>query len=144
MTPEFKTIRTTYGFTLYEVVVVMAIIAVLSVISLFSYRAWIPEIRLNGAARHVMSDLIAARMTSVKENVNVVVSHVSDHSYEIAVGGGPAKTENLQADYPGTSLNFTSIVFYSRGTASPRTLTLQNSSGLKTITVAITGRVKIN
>lgn len=144
MAPALKTINTKYGFTLYEVIVVMAIIAIVSTISIFNYMAWIPGIRLNGATRQVMSDLVAARMTSVKENVNVVVSLVSNHSYAITVGNGTPNTKDLQPDYPGTSLNFTTIIFSSRGTTSPRTLTLVNSSGTKTITIAITGRVKIN
>jgi type IV fimbrial biogenesis protein FimT len=144
MAPALKTINTKYGLTLYEVIVVMAIIAIVSTISIINYMAWIPGIRLNGAARQVMSDLVAAKMTSVKENVNVVVSLVSNHSYAIAVGNGIANTKDLQPDYPGTSLNFTTIIFSSRGTTSPRTLTLVNSSGTKTITIAITGRVKIN
>jgi len=144
MTPTLKTINTKFGFTLYEVIVVMVIIAIVSAISIFNYMSWVPGIRLNGAARQMMSDLVAARMTSVKENVNVVVSLKSNHAYAITVGTGTANIKDLQADYPGTILDFTSIIFSSRGTTSPRTLKLQNSSGIKTITVAITGRVKIN
>jgi type IV fimbrial biogenesis protein FimT len=144
MTPALKAIHTKSGFTLHEVIVVMAIIAIMSAISILNYRAWIPAIRLNGAARQVMSDLIAARMASVKENVSVVVSHVNKHSYSITVGSGTANTKDLQWDYPETTLNFTSILFSSRGTTSPRSIILQNSSGIKKISIAITGRVKIN
>jgi type IV fimbrial biogenesis protein FimT len=144
MTPALKTIYAKIGFTLYEVIVVMVIIAIISTISILNYNAWIPGIRLNGAARQVMGDLIAARMVSVKENASVVVSHLSNHSYSITVGSGTANTKDLQRDYPGTTLNFTSILFSSRGTTSPRTVILQNSSGMKKITIAITGRVKIN
>ncbi|MCX5882296.1 MAG: GspH/FimT family protein [Deltaproteobacteria bacterium] len=144
MTPAFKTINTKFGFTLYEVIVVMVIIAIVSAISILNYRAWIPGVRLNGAARQVMSDLVAARMTSVKENVSVVVMHLNNHSYSVAVGSGTANIRDLLPDYPGTTLSFTSVLFSSRGTTSPRTLTLQNSSGIKKITIAITGRVKIN
>jgi len=132
------------GFTLYEVFVVMAIIAIISAISIFNYMAWIPGIRLNNAARQVMSDLVAARMSSVKENVSVVVLHLNNHSYSVTVGSETPRIKDLQPDYPATTLNFTSVLFSSRGTTSPRTLTLQNSSGIKTIAVAITGRVKIN
>jgi hypothetical protein len=92
----------------------------------------------------VMSDLVAARMASVKENVNVMVMHLNDHCYSVTVGSAAARIQDLKPDYPGTSLNFTSVLFSSRGTTSPRTLTLQNAGGTKTITVAITGRVKIN
>ena len=144
MTLALKTINTKIGFTLYEVIVVMAIIAIVSAISILNYRAWVPEIRLNGAARQVMSDLIAARMASVKENASVMVTHLNNHSYSVTAGSGTASIKDLQPDYPGTTLNFTSVLFSSRGTTSPRTLTLQNSSGIKKITVAITGRVKIN
>ena len=144
MTLALKTINTKIGFTLYEVIVVMAIIAVISAISILNYNAWVPGIRLNGAARQVMSDLVAARMSSVKENVSVVVMHLNNHSYSVTVGSGTASIKDLQPDYPGMTLNFTNVLFSSRGTTSPRTLTLQNSSGIKKITIAITGRVKIN
>jgi type IV fimbrial biogenesis protein FimT len=144
MTPTLKTIHTKFGFTLYEVIVVMVLISIVSAISILNYMAWIPGIRLNGAARQVMGDLVAARMASVKENVSVVVMHLDNHSYSVTVGSGTASTKDLQPNFPGTTLNFTSVLFSSRGTTSPRSLTLQNSSGIKTITVAITGRVKIN
>ncbi|MFH0995572.1 MAG: GspH/FimT family pseudopilin [Pseudomonadota bacterium] len=147
MTPALKTINTKIGFTLYEVIVVMVIVGILSAISILNYRAWIPGIRLNGAARQVMGDLIAARMASVKENVSVVVKHLNNHSYSVTVGNGTPSIKDLQPDYPGTTLNFTGVTFVtfsSRGTTSPRTLTLQNSSGIKNITIAITGRVKIS
>ena len=122
----------------------MVIIAIVSAISILNYSAWVPEIRLNGAARQVMSDLIAARMASVKENTSVMVMHLNNHSYSVTAGSGTLSIKDLQPDYPGTTLSFTSVLFSSRGTTSPRTLTLQNSSGIKKITVAITGRVKIN
>ncbi|MBI5591882.1 MAG: prepilin-type N-terminal cleavage/methylation domain-containing protein [Deltaproteobacteria bacterium] len=138
------TINTKFGFSLYEVIVVMVIIAIVSAISILNYNAWIPKIRLNGAAHQVMSDLVAARMSSVKENVSVVVRYLNNHSYSVTVGSKPASIKDLQPDYPGTVLSFTSVLFSSRGTTSPRTLTLQNSSGIKKITIAITGRVKIN
>ncbi len=149
MTPAFKTISTKSGFMLYEVVVVMAIISIVSAISMLNYMSWIPEIRLNGAARQVMSDLVAARMTSVKENVSVAVTFLDNHSYSVTAGIGTgtatATIRDLQPDYPGTALvKFNSVLFSSKGTASLSTLTLQNSSGIKKITIAITGRVKIN
>ena len=144
MTPALKTINTKIGYSLYEVVVVMVIIAIVSAIAILNYMAWIPGIRLNGAARQVMSDLVAARMASVKENASVVVTHLSDHSYSVTVGSGTASIKDLKPDYPGTTLSFTSVLFSSRGTTTPRTLTLQNAGGIKKITVAITGRVKIN
>ena len=144
MTPPLKTINANAAYTLYEVVVVVVVIAIVSAISILNYMAWIPGIRLNGAARQVMSDLVAARMALVKEYVSVAVTHLNNHSYSVTVGSGTASIKDLQTDFPGTALSFTSVLFSSRGTTSPRTLTLQNAGGIKTITVAITGRVKIN
>jgi type IV fimbrial biogenesis protein FimT len=135
-------IRSKCGYSLLEVVVVMAILAIISAISYQNYMAWIPGIRLNGAVRQVMSDLISARMSSVKENVSVAVSPVNNHSYAITIGSQEPKTFDLQPNFPGTTLKFTTILFSSRGTSSPRTITIQNAAGIKTITVAITGRVK--
>jgi type IV fimbrial biogenesis protein FimT len=132
------------GFTLYEIVLVLSIISIVSAFALAGYLSWVPAIRLNGAVRQVMGDLMAARMLSVKENSSTVISHVNDHVYAITVGGKPAITKDLHSDYPGASINFSSILISSRGTTTPRTITLKNSSGIKTITVAITGRVKAN
>lgn len=89
---------------LYEVMVVMAIISIVSAISILNYMAWIPEIRLNGAARQLMSDLVAARMTSVKENSGVAVTYLNNLSYSVTAGIGTATIRDLQPDYPGTAL----------------------------------------
>jgi type IV fimbrial biogenesis protein FimT len=144
MKPALKKVRNRPGFTLYEVVVVMVIIAVISAIAILNYVSWLPGIRLNGAARQVMGDLMTARMNSLKENASVVVSRISNHSYAITVGSKTPIIKDLQQDYPGTHINFTSIVFSSTGTTSPRTIVLENSGGIKRMTIAITGRVKIN
>lgn len=138
-----KSIFRLSGFTLYEMMTVIAVIAVITGISLFNYLSWVPGIRLNAAARQVMSDLTAARMSSIKENASVAVSLVNNHAYEIAVGDRPATIKDFRPDYPGVVINFTTVIFTSRGTTSPKTLTLQNSYGIKKITVAITGRIKI-
>jgi type IV fimbrial biogenesis protein FimT len=142
MHPIVNETKSKCGYSLLEVIVVMAILAVVSAFSYHNYMAWIPGIRLNGAVRQVMSDLIAARMVSVKENVSVAVSPANNHSYAITIGSQEAKTIDLHPNFPGTTLKFTTILFSSRGTSSPRAITIQNTAGTKTITVAITGRVK--
>jgi len=59
-------------------------------------------------------------------------------------GEGNARTINIQDNYSNVTLSFTSNpVFNPRGTASPSSIYLYNSSGSKTITVSIAGRVKI-
>ena len=131
------------AFSLLEVVVIMAILSVLSSIFYPNYMSWLPGIRLNGAARQVMSDLMAARMKSIKENISVSVSSVNSHSYSVAIGSQAPASIDLMPDFPGTTVNFMPVLFSSSGSSSPRTITIQNSAGIRTITVAITGRVKM-
>jgi type IV fimbrial biogenesis protein FimT len=132
------------AYSLLEVVVIMAIIAILSSIFYPNYMSWLPGIRLNGAVRQVMSDLAAARMKSIKENVSVSISPVNSHSYTITIGSQTPKHIDLMPGFPGTTVKFTPVLFTSRGTSSsPRTITIQNSADIRTITVAITGRVKM-
>lgn len=131
------------AFSLLEVVVIMAILSVLSSIFYPNYMSWIPGIRLNGAARQVMSDLMAARMKSIKENISVSISPVNSHSYSVAIGGQALTCIDLMPNFPETTVKFTPVLFNSSGSSSPRTITIQNSAGIRTITVAITGRVKM-
>jgi len=132
------------GFSLIEVVVIMAIMAIMSSIFHPNYMSWIPGIRLNGAVRQIMSDLMAARMKSIKENISISVSPVNSHSYAVTIGTQTPKLMDLMPNFPGTTVKFTPVLFTSRGSASsPRTITIQNSAGIRTLTVAITGRVKM-
>jgi type IV fimbrial biogenesis protein FimT len=112
--------------------------------------------RLNGAARQIMSDLMEARMKAVSLNQKVKVSFGGDHTYQIwndADGDGTVADDegddierDIHPDYHDVTFSATANpVFQPRGTASPfSSITLSNASGSKEVTVAITGRVKIN
>ena len=126
------------GFTLIEMMIVIAIMGIFAGIAIPNYLSYMPKHRLNGAARQVMGDLMAARMQAVSQNTTVTVAYVSDRKYKIS-------TEEKTINYSDVTMGgFTDISFYSRGTATNRTITLTNSTGLgKKVTVAMTGRVKI-
>jgi len=137
--------------------VIIAIMAVSAGIAIPNFLSYMPKHRLNGAARQVMGDLMAARMKAVKLNHRAKVFFYSDHQYKIcddadnngtvADGEGDVLLRDIQTEYSDVtfdSSNPPDPVFSSRGTATTTTITLQNSSGLKVITISIAGRVKIN
>lgn len=68
-----NTIRKNGGFTILELMVVVAIIGIGAAVTGFSIRDMLPDMRLKAAARDVMSDLNAARLRAVRENKRVVV-----------------------------------------------------------------------
>jgi len=137
--------------------VVIAIFAIVAAVAIPNFMTLLPGMRLNGAARQVMGDLMAARMNAVKENneYRVLFSNPGANQYTIlddddddgSIDGGEDTTiKNIQDNYHDVTLSSTNNpIFLPRGTAtSLPTITLQNSSGSKTVTVSIAGRVKIN
>ena len=145
------------GLTLIEMMTVIGIMGIFASIAIPNYIAWLPKARLNGAARQVMGDLMAARMKAVSLNHRVKVFFYSNHEYKIcddadnngtvADGEGDVKLRDIQNEYSDVTFDSSDPpdpVFSSRGTATTTTITLQNSSGSKDITISIAGRVKID
>ena len=139
------------GVTLIELIVIIAILAVVAGIAVPNFLSYLPKNRLNGAARQVMGDLMAARMQAVSQNTTVTVAWVSDRKYQISTEPQP-KTINYSDVTIGSvsggsfsSNSFGSISFLSRGTKQPGggSIGLTNSTNSKEVSVAITGRVKI-
>lgn len=143
------------GFTLIEMMVVLAIFAIVAAIAIPNFMSLLPGMRLNGAARQVMGDLMAARMNAVKQNnrFRVFFNSPGTNQYQIlddddndgsADTGEEITTKNIQDNYHDVSFSATTNpIFYPRGTAYGTTVTVTNSSGSKDVKVAITGRVKI-
>jgi len=144
------------GFTLMELMVVLALLAIIATIAIPGFMSLLPGMRLNGAARQVMGDLMAARMKAVKLNHRTQVIFDSSSQYRICDdadnngtvddGEGDVQTKNIQTEYHDVTMSSTNNpIFHPRGTATNlATVTLQNSSGSKTVTISIAGRVKIS
>jgi type IV fimbrial biogenesis protein FimT len=133
----------------------MVIIGVLAGTAIPVYIGMGPSIRLSGATRQIMGDLMWARMQAISQNNEYKVFFLDDHRYQILDdtdndgnidSGESVITMNIQEKYSDVTFSSNANpIFHPRGNASPTaTVTLTNSSGTKTVTIAITGRVKID
>jgi type IV fimbrial biogenesis protein FimT len=154
--PGSQRLRDPQGFTLTELMVVVALISTLAVMALPNIQPLVTTYRLNGAAREVMGDLMAARMKAVSQHRNYQVFFTSSQSYTICDdangdgtvehGEGAAQVRHLPATYPGVSVAATTDpLFTAKGTAAgTATITLTNAHGTKTVAISRTGHVKIH
>jgi type IV fimbrial biogenesis protein FimT len=71
------------GFSLIELMVVIAIVGTLSAIAIPNVINWRNNAQVNSAARGLLSDLQNARSMAVKENLNCTVLFNDDGSYTL-------------------------------------------------------------
>ena len=71
-------IRNNSGFSLMELMVVIAIIAILSTIAIPGFISWFPEYKLSNGSRDVLSIIERARMRAVRERASVGVEILGD------------------------------------------------------------------
>jgi prepilin-type N-terminal cleavage/methylation domain-containing protein len=142
------------GFTVIEVVVVMAIVAILSSIAIPGFSRWIPDYQLKNAARDLYSNLQLAKMTAVKENGVCRVefdSSVSPGTYLIrSAANDVIRTVDLGTygrgmDF-GTVAPPASISFSPTGTiGASDSFTLANDRGTNyTIATSPAGAIQLN
>ena len=145
------------GFSIGELMTVVSLIGIVTAVGIPSFLSFQPSMRLNGAAREVLSRLNWARANAVQNNNTSVVTFLNDHSFQIfndANGNGSADanetvTINLQTNYTDVTFAVTGSsstpTFNGRGTAtSDTTVTISNPSGSKTVQVSPAGNVKID
>ncbi len=153
------------GFTLIELMIVIAIFGVLAVMSYFGANALLPGYRLKGAIRMVRGDLYNAKMLAAKTNRQYRVAFTAankvtaSNDYELQRGTASSGAFSLDqvelsrtfSDYANVTVNAGATidpVFSPRGTASnvaDPTVALQYAGGdQKTITITISGRIRVN
>ena len=148
------------GITLIELVVVMAIVALGAAFVAPNIGAWIPNYRLRGATRDVVSTLRTAQIKAVSNNSVYGVAFDADPcppgSILLYRSGGlipegscinlPTGVQFNSNTFPvNGNLNKRFAQFNANSTSSSGGVTLRNSKGsVKRITVAsTTGRIKI-
>lgn len=109
------------GFTLVEVMVVIAIIAIMSGIAIPNFISWLPDYRLRSAARDIVSCMQLTKLRAVKENANAIVvfgSNTYEAFFDNGAGGGNAGDRTKDAGEPGI-----------KNAALPAGIELSNNNG---------------
>lgn len=160
---QFKTMKTNHalkmtnqkGFSLIEMVIVMFVISILAGITVSVYVGMKPSIRLSGATRQIIGDLMWARMQAISQNNEFRIIYDNNYQYSIldddnnngtSTAGELLIQKNIRERYYDvtySSSNTDDLVFFPRGNATNlATITITNASGAKTVKIAMTGRVK--
>jgi len=156
---EVKIRKNNSGFTLIELIIVIAILGIVAGIASFSWQRYVPKINLRSAARQVSADIAKYGAKAMAEGRAYTIAF-SATGYNITA---PAKTGNT--DLPAFNLNATPVeevnaldrqitgavcggggdlIMTPRGLNNGCTVSLQNSKGsTATLTVDIRGRVNV-
>lgn len=153
-------IRKNKGFTLLELIIVMAILGIVASIASFSWQRYVPKINLRSTARQASADISKYRAKAMAEGRAYTISF-SGTGYNVTA---PAKTGNT--DLPAFNLNAipvaevnskdrqitaavcggggSDLTMSQRGLSNGCTVTLKNSRGSSaTITVDMRGRTTV-
>ncbi len=146
--------RSERGFTVVELLTVIAIMMVITAIATPSFYYWLPKYRLSAGARQIAADLQLARMKAISQNTSYRLSFTDDDTYEmqkndgawaVAPGHGSVKLPEGITVTNGTSFNTSE--FQSRGTANTGVgtdkIALTNGDLNMEVCIKIVGRVHI-
>jgi len=142
--------RKNSGFTVLELIIVIAILGVISAIAVPNFLSYIPNARLKRAARELYVNLQLTKITAIKENRDCSIAY-SDTGYTIASSGGTFSKSISLSDYGG-GLQFNGpesgqtfpdydITFNARGTCNAGYAFLTNGTQFYRVGPAGTGGV---
>jgi type II secretion system protein H len=144
------------GFTLVEMMVVIAIMAIVSAIAVPNFYSYAAGMKLRSASRDLYSTLQKTRMNAIRQNTRWAVEFTSS-TYKVVncgpdnVCGGSGATDNTIStttnisEYSGVSIPIFpgTVEFYPDGTSNGGTLTFGNSTGHSSqVVISVSGRIK--
>lgn len=160
------------GFTLIEIMIVVAIIGVISAIAVPSYVQWNARYQLRQATSELQTNLLLARMSARNRNTAMTATLIkaADGTYSATFGGtlapitfpksvtggsmilvtglGPPPTTNV-TDFAASSPGILGTIMFSQqgvrvaGGVGTQTVTLQSAQGV-TYSVAVAPSGKVN
>jgi len=139
-----------HGFTVIELIVVLAVALIVMGVALPNMISWLPNYRLSSGARQVAGDLQLARMKAISQNTKYRLRFTDDNTYEFWKDDGGWAKESGGFDLPDgitvtNTVPFDTSEFQARGTVNAASvITLQNINSLtKQVQISIVGRVAI-
>jgi type II secretion system protein H len=148
-------VTTTRGFSLVEVLVVIAILAVVLAIAAPNFTAYRDNTNLREAARSISSDMQLAKQRAVSESRNYLINFdEAANTYTLQQETAPnliIYTKTVGAGNTAIKILGTptfpsgNVTFQSRGTSTFGSLQLKNDRRplVATISTQITGRVRV-
>ena len=145
------------GFTITELMIVVAIMGSLTAVATPSISRWLTSIRMESATREIASTLQLARVKAITQNTSIRIHFdTTAHTYQMQQRHAAAlttwnnveKAKKLPAGIRFVSVTGNPVIFQSgRGSTLPgsnSTITLHNPQGkTNAVVVAQTGRILV-